>query len=200
MRALKYRLRLEGRRPLMLHNVQVASRFNPYARRIAPLAAKRTKTDDDMIEILRLHWESAFYWDEELGPVLPTANIFKSFVESGKRTRSGKKVEGGVIALDGDVPIEYNGPRTRDELWAAGSGGFNSPFVDLRLVTTSTGQKVDSCRPLFQQWSCESEWLIDPSMIDEDEFLEVVQRAGTAIGVGAYRLKYGRYNVISVAL
>lgn len=196
MRAIKYRLRMEGSRPIMLHNVQAASEFNPWAQRMAPLRAKRIKTTDDRRELLHLEWQSSFYWsDEHGGPMLPTANIFKSLIESGRRERgTGKKVEGGVIALDDEVRLDYNGPRTMEGMWNAGSGGFESPFVDLRLVANVRGQKIDTCRPIIAGWSCESDWLIDTSVIDETTFMEVVGRAGSAIGVGAYRLKYGRFN------
>jgi hypothetical protein len=200
MKVIKYRVKMIGRRPLMLANVQAASRFNHYAKRIAPLQAKTRKTEEDQDEILRLQWESSFYMHDDHGPVVPTANIFKSFVEAGKRTRAGKKVEGGVIALDAEVPLQYDGPRTLHGLWTAGDGGFDSPYVDVRLVTTSAGKKVDAARPIFREWSCESEWLLDPAMIDVDEFEDIVRRAGTAIGVGAYRLKYGRYSAILTAL
>jgi len=195
VKAINYRLRMEGSRPLMLHNVQAASEFNVWAQRMRPLRAKRTKTTEDKIELLHLEWQSAWYWDEAFGPVLPSANIFKCLIDSSKYERGlQQKAKAGIIAIDGDVKLEYNGPRTMDGLWSAGSGGFDSPYVDLRLVANARGQKMDSCRPIVAGWSCESEWLLDTSLVSQTTFEEIVERAGRAVGVGAYRLKFGRFN------
>lgn len=186
---MKLRLTLTGTTPLLMHNVQLASPLNPYSKRLKALNSKRNKTDEDRLEVARVEFEGSLYFDQELGPYLPGQNVFKSLIEGARLTKSGKKIERGLVLLDVMSPLAYKGPRDVNSLWSDGE----SEFVDIRPVTVQR-QKVDRCRPIFRHWSTEAEVMIDPKILEFDELVEVSSSAGRMIGVGDYRLVYGRYS------
>lgn len=186
---MKGRLTGTGTRPLLLHNVQLASPLNRYAKRLKALNSKRTKTDEDRLEVARVEFEGSLYFDPEVGPYVPGPNLLASLVEGGRLTKAGKKIERGVNVDDLVMPLIYRGPRDIEGLW----GNGESEFVDLRTVVVQRN-KVDRCRPIFRDWKFEAEVSIDPAVIDPEEFEEVVRNAGAMAGIGDYRRMYGRYS------
>lgn len=187
---MKVRLTATGTRPLLMHNVRLASPLNPYSKKLKALNSKRTKTDEDRMEIARVEWEGSLYHAEGIGPYMPGPNLFASLIAGARLTKAGKKIERGV-SVDGlELPLVYRGPRDIAGLW----GGGESEYVDLRTVVVQRS-KVDRCRPVFRDWAFEADILLDPSLIDLDEFMEVAKNAGQFEGVGDYRRMYGRYSV-----
>lgn len=187
---MKVRLTATGTRPLLLHNVQLASPLNPYAKRLKALNSKRVKTDEDRMEIARVEFEGSLYFDNEIGPYIPGQNLLRSLVGGARLSKAGKKVERGVVVADFMLPLVYDGPRTVEGLW----GNGESEFVDIRPVTVQRN-KVDRCRPIFRNWLVEADILLDPKAIDPEEFAEVAKNAGALEGLGDFRTMYGRYDV-----
>jgi hypothetical protein len=192
---VKVRLTAKGTRPLLVHNVQLASPLNAYAKKLKALNSKRIKTDEDRVEIARVEFEGSLYYDAEVGPYLPGQNLLASLVEGGRLTKAGKKIERGVNVDDLVLPLIYRGPRDIASLW----GNGESEYVDIRSVVVQRN-KVDRCRPIFRDWAIEAEILLDPSVIDLEEFAEVARNAGAMAGVGDYRRLYGRFSVEIEAL
>lgn len=186
---MKVRLIATGTRPLLIHNVQLASPLNKYAKELKRLNSKRVKTDEDRLEIARVEWEGSLYFDPEVGPYIPGPNVFRSLINGARITKAGKKIERGVVVTELVLPLIYKGPRDLEGLW----GNGESEYVDVRTVVVQRA-KVDRCRPIFRSWAFEVEVLIDPKVIDLDEFSEVAQNAGVMEGIGDYRLMYGRYD------
>jgi len=184
------KIEIVGTAPLLMHNVRLADAENPYVKEISKLTAKRTrKTDEDRREIDRLSFAGGLYHDAQMGPYLPAENIFRCLQESAALTRSGKKIERGVIFLESRVPIEYEGPRDIDSLWNDG----NSQFVDRRMVVVQR-QRIARVRPIFPEWQCSISVEIDRQIIDPDEFCEITAKAGRLIGLGDFRRFYGKFN------
>jgi hypothetical protein len=173
-----------------MHNVQLASPLNAYAKRLKAMNAKRVKTDEDRLEIARVEWEGSLYFEPEIGPFIPGANMFRSLINGARLTKAGKKIERGVMVTELVLPLIYKGPRDIPTLWGKGE----SEYVDVRTVVIQRS-KIDRCRPVFRQWAFEADCLIDPKVIDFDEFAEVAANAGEMEGIGDYRLMYGRYSV-----
>lgn len=187
---MEVRLTCTGNRPLMLHNVQLASQFNPYAKELKKLNNNRAKTEEDRMEIARVEFEGSLYWDNTLGPVIPGANLFASLIGGAKLRRGGMKVQRGLIVEDFMMPLIYDGPRDIKGLW----GNGESEFVDIRPVTVQRA-KVDRCRPIFDIWAVEANIIIDTSTLEFSEFQEFATLAGKTAGLGDYRAMYGRYDV-----
>lgn len=187
---MKVRLIAKGTRPLLMHNVRLASPLNAYAKQLKALNSKRVKTDEDRLAVARVEFEGSLYLDDEVGPYIPGPNLLASLVEGGRLTKAGKKVERGVNVDDLVMPLIYRGPRDVESLW----GGGESEYVDLRTVVVQRS-KVDRCRPIFREWAVEAEALIDPKVIEFGEFAAVCEAAGQMEGVGDYRRMFGRYAV-----
>jgi hypothetical protein len=186
---VKVRLVGTGTRPLLMHNVRLASPLNAYAKQLKALNSKQAKTDKDRLEIARVEWEGSLYHDEELGPYVPGPNLFASLIGGARLLKAGKKIERGVSVNDLYMPLLYRGPRDIEGMWGTG----DSDFVDLRTVVVQRA-KVDRCRPIFRAWTFEAEILLDPSIIELDEFVQVCQNAGQFEGLGDYRRMYGRFE------
>jgi hypothetical protein len=186
---MKLRLTCTGTRPLLMHNVQLASPLNPYAKRLKGLNAKRVKTDEDRLAIARAEFEGGLYWAEVAGPFIPATALRRSLVGGARLIKAGKKIERGVVVTDYILPLVYEGPRDVEGLW----GGGSSPFVDIRVVALR-GVKIDRCRPIFRSWLVEAEVIADPQVIEYAEFCEVARLAGEMEGIGDFREMYGRYT------
>ena len=59
MKQLK--LKITGTTPLMLNNPQTVNPFNEYSKLLKPLTSKRTKTEEDLMEISRIKFLSCLY-------------------------------------------------------------------------------------------------------------------------------------------
>lgn len=186
---MKIRMTCTGTRPLLLHNVQLASPLNPYAKKLKALNSKRTKTDEDRLEIARVEFEGSLYYDPQIGPYMPGQNLFRSLIGGARLIKAGKKIERGVVIADFQLPLVYSGPRDVEGLW----GNGESEYVDIRPVTVQRN-KVDRCRPIFRDWLVEADVVIDPKAIEYDEFVEVARLAGEMEGLGDFRTMYGRFS------
>lgn len=186
---MKVRLTAKGTRPLLLHNVQLASPLNRYAKELKRLNSKRVKTDEDRLEIARVEWEGGLYFSDEVGPYLPGPNLFASLIEGARLSKNGRKIERGVMVVDLEMPLVYKGPRDIAGLW----GNGESEFVDLRTVVVQRN-KIDRCRPIFREWAIEADVLLDLAVIELAEFELAAQNAGAMAGLGDYRRAYGRFS------
>jgi len=188
---IKLRLTATGTRPLMMHNSRLANPFDSYAKELKRLNGKQSKTDEDRLQIARVEFEGGIYFDKDLGPYVPAANVFRSLIGGGRLTkRTGKKIERGVIVDGIEFPLIYKGPRDIESLWAGGE----SEYVDMSVVVIER-RKILRCRPIFRQWAIEADVVLDPTVIDLDVFIEVAMNAGSLEGLGDYRRTYGRYAV-----
>lgn len=186
-------LRLEGRTPLLMHNVRLADPDDPIVRQIAGLTAKKKNmTDADRLEVSRLKFLGGMYYDPDTGPYLPAENLFASLIEGARRTRKGKDVEGGVIWLSDKAPLQYDGPRDPDALW----NGGDSPFVDRRMVSVNR-VRIPGIRPIFPQWKAEIPLEIDDNTINLSDLRNHARTAGR-LGVGDYRRFFGKYRATFV--
>lgn len=182
---------MTGTAPLIMHNAQTADPLNPYARAIKELTAKRTnKTDADEFEISRLKFFAGLYYSEADGPYLPAANIFRCLIEAGTMTRDGKKVERGVVFMAERARLEYDGPRDRESLWGDGT----TKFVDRRLAAVNR-VRIPVTRPIFPEWGCSFEVMVDDEVLNSGQFESLIRKAGRSVGVGDYRRFYGKFSV-----
>lgn len=186
----KFELVCTGTRPLLLHNVQLASPLNAFAKEMKRLNQPRIKTDEDRMAMARVEFEGGMYFDDILGPFIPGLNLLASIQEGAKIKRGGKKVERGVTILEFEMPILYDGPRTVEGLWNDG----DSEFIDLRPVKVAQS-RVDRCRPIFRDWQIRGTAIIDESVLEEAEFRDFVELAGKMAGLGDFRKQFGRYAV-----
>jgi hypothetical protein len=193
---MKVRLEVTGTSPLLMHNSRLADPLDPIVKAVKSISGKRIKTEADHEAMARLEFEGGLYLDDQLGPVVPGANIERSLVEGARITKSGKKIERGLFVLDPYVQLIYNGPRTAAELWDKG-------FIS-RLSVGVTTNRVMRTRPQFTEWALQAEAEVDAFVLNPTDLQAIAETAGRMVGIGDYRPgkggSYGRYSVVVVVL
>lgn len=185
---MRLRMTCTGTVPLLMHNVQLASPRNVYAKKLKALNSKMKKTDEDLLEIAQVEFMGGLYFDDALGPYLPSYNLRCCLVAGAKQNRAGKKVERGVTMQDAQLPLLYDGPRTMEGLWK------DDAFVDIRSAAVQRS-RVDRCRPRFDDWALEADILLETSILPLDEFRVIADKAGAYEGLGDFRAQFGRFEV-----
>lgn len=188
-------LKIKGTSPLLMHNVRLANPMDPFAKRLSELnRAKRVKgADKEAIaeQMARVEWEGGLYMGDG-GPILPARNIHKSILEAARLTKEGKGVERGTFAIGPGFPLEYDGPRTIEEMWTHGG------FVHAAEVVVGAS-KVVRTRPVFSPWGATIRFAVNPEVCEPERFVEYVRSAGAFIGTcdghkGIYGM--GRFEVV----
>lgn len=191
---MDFRITMTGVTGLIMNNARLANPLNPTVKAIKTLTGKASKdrTDEDREEIMRLEHAGALYHDADIGPYLPGDNIWRSLQEGAVKHRLGPKFEQGVLIVTDTNPVSYRGPRDVDDLWA----DENFRFYASR-VTGSGRRRVRNpfCRPIFRQWKTEARGTLDPSILDFDQLVMAAESAGTRVGIGDWRPRFGKYSV-----
>jgi hypothetical protein len=187
------KVRFTGATPLLMHSDKLVNPLSPLKKEFSTVSSKRKKTDEDYLEMARLEWFAGMYHDEACGPYLPGLCIKAMLIRAATKTKAGPKVKTGVVVMSDKAPLQYDGPRDVDGMWASGE-----EYVDSRSVVVSRA-RVMRCRPKFKRWSVDVEVMYDSAVIDRDELLQIMETGGNLIGLGDYRLEkggdFGRFGV-----
>jgi len=182
---------IRGIAPLLMHNNQLADPLNPYKKLMIPLTSKRKPTDSDVIEIMRIEFTAALYYTRETGVYIPGDNLYAVIRDCAALSRRKKDIERGVWIEPEKVPFVYSGPRTPEELFES-----NEPsFRDVRPAITNSGGTVMRCRPVFQEWKLTFTIKYDETATSESALRGYLDKAGSIIGLGDYRPRFGTFEV-----
>ncbi|MFF4848783.1 hypothetical protein [Streptomyces sp. NPDC001194] len=184
---MRFRVTLTGTLPLLMHNAQLSDPLNPHARAMKSASAKRKKTDADHEDMARLEFLGGLYYDPDAGPFVPGDNIQRCLVDAAKLTRSGRQVTRGVFISTDINPVAYRGPRDPAELW------LDENFRHRKSVKVGMS-RVMRTRPMFQQWAVEADGELDETELNLEELQEIADAAGTRIGLGDWRPRFGRFT------
>lgn len=188
----KITFRFDGVSALLMHSDRGVNPLDPGAMELKKLTSNRKKTDEIHGQVARLEWELAMYYDAELGPIVPTANLRGVLVEGAKLAKNGATVKRATIVEDDRARLDYEGPREPEAMWKAGS------FRDIRSVVVGTS-RVMRCRPIFRKWSVTWSLLFDPESIERAALISAAENGGRFIGLGDFRPAnggpFGRFSV-----
>lgn len=184
---IEFTITIQGTAPLLMHNSRLANPIDPIVRESKKITGKMKKTDEDHLEIARLEHAGGLYWDDEFGPYIPSDNIWRSLYDAARKNKLGPKVKEGVIFTENVNPLVYPGPRTVDGLWAD---------ENYRLVSSAvvSQKRIMRTRPMFRTWATEAAGLLDPTVLDIHTLIAVADVAGSLIGLGDWRPRYGTYS------
>ena len=188
---------IRGTAPMLQHNASLVDPTNEFVREIKKLTAKKTKkTDADNIEIARLEFVGGLYTDAKGQPAIPLANLEATIRDGARARRQGKDTLSALYctAPDGDTattPLIYDGPRDPDELWASGTKHVHRTSV---VINKS---RVIRNRPMFPTWEAKFCIQLDDEIMNPADCQEALNVAGQSKGIGDYRPKYGRFEVVS---
>lgn len=185
-------VRLQGIMPgLLMHSDRGANPLNPDARKLKELTSKRVKTDEDYEDIARAEWELAMYWDDELGPYIPSMNIRASLVGGAKFNKLGAGVQRSLLTTTERTKLDYDGPTAFYDLYKSGQ------FTDVRSVVIGR-KRIMRTRPVFHNWSLIFEMTYDENQLEESDLMLAFKNAGKMVGLGDFRPQtggmFGRYS------
>lgn len=182
----EFTYKLTSSAPLIMHNGQTADPTNKWAKLMKQISSKRTKTDADFEELARIEFMAALYMDEN-GPVIAQKMIEAMTIQAAKKVKEGPVAKSGCFCLQ-NFPLQYDGPRTADALWADDRFHFSA------LVRVQTS-RVARMRPIFRQWQTVITLNVETSLVNVTRVDEWMRIAGTQIGLGDWRPQYGRFTV-----
>jgi hypothetical protein len=186
METKKYKL--QGVCPLLMHNVQLVDPTNEWVKKIKEISGKRKKTDDDLQLLSKYEWFGGLYLDDNERIVMPGRCIEAALVEGAKKKRLGKTFKSSVFCFE-DSKLEYKGSKDPKKLWEQGNNILRTPVNVQR-------NKVMRTRPFFQNWSLDCEISYLPEVVDEKDVDEAMNTAGMIVGLGDWRPRFGRFEVV----
>lgn len=183
---IDFAITLTGTAPLLMHNSRLSNPLDPATKALKKFTGKRQKTDEDHETIARLEFAGGLYLDPDVGPYIPGENIARCLVDGAKLTKMGVKVTRGVFISTDVNPLSYQGPRDDEGLWKSG----NRHMASVKIGTSRTMR----CRPWFPTWSVQAEGILDPSVLELDDIASIADNAGSLIGLGDWRPRFGRFT------
>lgn len=183
-------VRIEGTSPLLMQSETLANPLHELTKAHKAVSGKRKKSEDDYLWLMESEWKASMYFDDDIGPYLPSLNIEACIAEAGKINRLGKTIKQAVMVTTDRAKLEYDGPRKKEKLWSSGK------FADVRGVNVG-GKKIQRCRPIFLSWAAEFDVQFMEDVLDRADLIRTIEEAGRRIGVGTYRPRFGRFNVVS---
>ncbi len=195
------KIKMTGISPYLMHNVRLANPIDKYSKLMKQISSKRDKTDEDHAELSRLEFFGGLYYSEASGgPYIPSRQLEACIMAAAKTRKQGKTVARGLVILNDEIPLLYPGPRTPEELFDSGEftqiggGVCRGCFVDVRSVRVQNA-RVMRTRPIFREWSAVAELLVDEKVMNRSTVSELLEIAGSIIGIGELRPRYGRFDV-----
>lgn len=181
-------LQLTGTSPLLMHNPRMVDPEFSITREIKAIAAIRRKTDEHLRQMEKLEWYGGLY--EENGVVVqPTSKVRKCLINAGRISKRGKDVERALTMTQLNVPLDYNGPKKIDDLFA-------DPRYHSRLSVGIGQKRVMRVRPSFFPWGLTVPAIfIEDAGLNYDELERIVGLAGLVEGIGDNRVNgYGKFE------
>lgn len=185
------RATITGINPLLQNNPQTVDRFNPYAKSMARINAKKTRrTDDDYRELQDIEVRSKLYFDDEVGVYVPATWVISSIASNSFRVAKISKadIRGSVFMMEDVLPLQYRNMekvKTPDDI--VGNPEFR------QKMTLKQGQvRIVKAMPIFHKWSFTFDMEYDDKMIDPESLEGIIKHASKYGGYGDFRPTFGR--------
>lgn len=179
---------ITGVSPLLMHNGQMADPLNKFSKQLKAVSGKRKKTDEDFAEMSRIEWLAGLYVNADGFVILPSEVLEASIHEGAKKSKLGKAFKSSVFVHD-DATLNIGTKAKAVEL--AG----DEQYRDVRGVRVGQA-RIMRTRPIFHKWSAVFEVLFDDEQVNESEVVRAIQDAGSKCGVGDFRPKFGRFEIV----
>jgi hypothetical protein len=191
-----YEVEIRGTCPILFYNPRLSDPLDDYSKELKKVSKKSNKSEDDHLRVSQIEFQGALHFHDgedgrdAMGPVIP-GEMLEATIREGCQRGLGVKFEKFVRSDDPvGFRLEYEGPRTREGLWKAGS------FVDRRSASPNKKTRVMRSRPIFRHWSCKFTLCVVDGGPDAEQLRDALVTAGTR-GMGSYRKRYGRFVVVS---
>jgi len=190
---------------VITHNCRAADPLDEYSIAIKKITDKRgAKTQDDHRELSRLQFLAGMWLDEDGHPSIPDACIekmfevaaTKAFPGSTRKEGGGTKAKSSVQMKEMFARLEYDGSEDPENLFG------DSRFVFRRVVNTNPSARRPtrgiSTRPIFKNATIRFTLMVSDGAFGLKEIEQIFDYASTRIGIGDWRPKYGKFEVVSI--
>jgi len=183
-------VKVTGIGPLLQNNPQTVDPFNRFARAKKAITNKRTKTDEDLIELGNLETEAKIFFSEQHGVYVPTTWLTEAIATTGFAVaKIGRaKMRGGLFATEDKVSLRYRGQakvKTIEDV-------VLSPEFRHRMILPQGQVRVAKDFPIFHEWSFSTVVEHDDSVVDLRTLAQIVEKAAKYGGFGDFRPTFGR--------
>jgi len=177
-----------GIRPLLMNNGIMADPLNPNVRAVKEITSKGQSkmTLDDHATVERYKYLGSLYMGDK-GPVIPSDNIERCIQLGAQKSKKGKELQAACYCVQTEVPLEYDGPKAAEKLYDSGK------FV-LKKGVVIARRRIMGIRPMFPTgWSITFDLEFDETVLNLSSITKAMLDAGTLIGLGDWRPKFGRF-------
>lgn len=172
-----------------MHSPKTVNPLHPIAIEMKRYSSKRKKTEDDLMKISDLEWESGVYWDDSLGLNVPNECVAATLLSGAKLNKNGSSVAKYCHIISPLIPVDIGEEQDYNKL------KLDNRFRDVRSVKIKASRVIRT-RPRFNTWSACFEMFVEDDKIDMDAVQLAFENAGGYIGLCEMRDKgYGRFNV-----
>ena len=178
-----------GTTPLIMHSCQCVNPLHPISLELKRYTSKRKKTEEDLLRISDLEWESGAYWKDGLGLYIPAENVEATLINGAKVNKRGTDVQKYCDVTDLYIPFSYGENLSKEELIS------NPEYRDVRVMTVMRA-KVLRTRPRFDQWEISFNLRYNEEKIDLATIINAMDYAGNYVGLCDSRPKYGKFVAV----
>ena len=183
-------IKITGINYLLQNNPQTVDPFNKFSKMKKGITAKRTKTDDDLLELGNIETESKIDFDEDIGVYVPTRWLTEAICTAAFGViKTGKgKMRGGVFATEEKAKLFYEDMGKVKTI----SDVVLNPKFRHRAMLPQGQVRVAKDFPIFKGWSFSTVIEFDDTVVDFSSLRKVVERTSMYVGFGDFRPTFGR--------
>ena len=185
------KIKITGIRPIILHNGLLADPTNPIVLQQKAITAKKAKkTDADNLELARLEWFGGLYLSESGRICIPCDNIERCIQQGGQKQRIGKDVQAGVFVQEPEIEIDHP-----DIAGKKPEKLYGDPRFTIRKGVKIQTSRIIRIRPMIPTgWKLTFTLEFDDTLINARNLEQAILDAGTYVGLGDWRPKFGRFT------
>ena len=198
----RFEIAVTGASPLLLSNNLCSDPLSQASKDKKHFTSKRAKADADHMALRLIDWVYSGYWSKagavEIDDVentvnfdgfsdltLPSQNFARCLRNGATAFKLGKEINRALI-VENEPLIQYDGPKTAEEMVADSRFILTSPVVRMKVTNWIT-------RLILPQWSVNYQVTVDDERISVDALERICQTAGRFEGLGTWRPRYGRF-------
>lgn len=184
------RVTITGIGPLLQNNPQTVDPFNSYSKAKKPLTSKKSKTEEDLVELGNLDTESKLYFDQQLGVYVPTRWLTEQIVTAayGIIKVGREKMRGGIFATEDKAKLTYKG---MNKVKTIHDVVYDTEFRH-RMILPQQAIRIAKDFPIFRDWSFSTVIEFDDTVVDFNGLSSIVKRSAMYVGFGDFRPTFGR--------
>lgn len=184
------KVKFNGISPLLLNNPQMVDVFNKYSKEMKKITNKRSKTEEDHLDISNIEMKAKIYWDDELGIYVPSRWLLAAFAKISFKTVKVSKdnIRASVFVVEDKAKLSYKGiNNVKTAVDVTDNGLFRH-----RMILPQQKIRIAKTTPIFHDWSFEFNIEYDDKIIDESSIKQLLEHMGKYGGFGDFRPTFGR--------